>query len=144
MIREYTIKKTLPATVKANHLRASDRDDIYYDVSLLEGISGLSEREKELIITDLIEHHSITWYNQPLPICILDGQFASFHGQIDTAYTKVYRSSGKRMMVIITVTAAEVVKSERSSVYQAYYQETHRYNTKSPFHKGEYPDVEVA
>lgn len=123
MIKHYEVYRALPKMVRANNLtKAESRyitssDNIYYDFSLLDEIKFNEDWEREAIERDLMEHHSISWYEQPMPTIILWNDYTEILGQIKTAYRRVYRASGKRMMVIVEVTKLRLEKLKRHSIY---------------------------
>ena len=145
MRKEYTIFKTKKKTVKVNNLTESPRADVFYDFSILDELK-INNDILSKIKTQLMEYHTAgaSWVNQPLPFSIQNGEFQSYACDIATGFTKVFKATGERLMVIVTVTSASIEKWHRQSIYDRYYEHEQTYKIDSDFSKGEYPDVEVA
>lgn len=144
--KKYEVFKTKKKMVAANKLTASPRDDIFFDFSALDDFKDIDDTTLDRIKNELMYHHTAgaSWISQPIPFSVVDGKFTSFQCGFNTAYTKVYTKSYKRMMIIITVTSAHVEKWERESTYDRNYSLSNIYDVKSDFSSGEYPDIEVA
>ena len=148
MIKEYIIKKTAKAFAKANGLRDASEinpyvSDVYYDFSLFDDIKWDNDYERKMLEDDIIRHNSTSWYEQPLPNLIMYNNFVSYHGQVKTNITRVFKQNGKRMMVIIEVCKMVLTRDVRHSVYEQYYKTEKEYkaennSTQRPF------DLEVA
>lgn len=142
---KYNLFKTAKKTAKENNLieavsRYYDGNNLFYDFSLFEELK-MSDDEKQAIISDTMEHHAISWYSQPLPtICNLD-RFTGFYGQITTAAHRVYKSDGRRIMVIIEIIAVNLEKQSRRDVWSEYKTEA-TYTAKRSGFIGE--DYEIA
>ena len=48
--------------------------------------------------------------------------YTNFIGKVKTAYRRVFKANGKRMMVIVEVTKIEIEKQKRHSIYDRYYE----------------------
>ena len=145
-IKKYDVYKTKKKTVSENSLVASPRDDIFYDFSVFENINCIDESILLSIKKELMFHHTAgaCWINQPLPFTVKDGELTSYHCDIKSAFTRVFRSNGNRMMIIVTITAVHIKKWQRESYYDRYYTEKESYDFESEYLTGEYPDIEVA
>lgn len=131
---KYRLFKTAGKTARENNLiiaksRYYGGNDLYYDFALFDNLD-ICEAEKDAIKADLMEHHAITWYEQPMPtICQLD-RFTGYYGQIATAPHRVYKQDGKRTMIIIEVTAICLEKQSRHDVWSDY-KIVQKYNTRT-------------
>lgn len=124
MYKQYELARTKGQIAKKNQLtlaqsRYTAQDDLYYDFSLLESIQ-FKDNDREIIEKDLMEHHAVAWFEQPLPTIVIDGRFREYLGQIKTAPHRVYRSDGKRLCVIIEVVGIEINRRERTNVWDDY------------------------
>lgn len=124
MLKEYVLKKTAKATANANNLIQCPygmNDYVYYDFSLLDTIQFDYDYEREMLEQDIMKHHSVSWFIQPLPTLIMWNNFTSYHGQVQTNVDRVFKSDGKRIMVIVEVCKLHITRDTRPNVYEQYY-----------------------
>lgn len=143
MCREYKLFPTAKKTAKENGLVYSDRDSIYYNFEVLDNLNALTNAEKEMLKVDCMKYHAVSWYDQPLPVIVSENDFKTWHGQFKTCYNRVFKSTGKRVMVIVTVTDIHLETWERDSRYDRYYHKTNEWNAHSHYTQG-FADLEIA
>ncbi len=145
MRKEYELFKTKRKIVKVNNLTESPRADIFYDFSVLDGMT-IDNDILSRIKNQLMEYHTAgaSWVDQPLPFAVKDGEYVNYICDIATGFTRVFKATGERLMVIVTVASANIEKWNRKSIYDRCYDFDMAYKTNSTFSKGGYPDVEVA
>lgn len=141
MVKDYIMAKTKASIAKRNRLTAAESkytsgDGIFYDFSLFDEVA-FDDGDREQIEKDLMEHHTISWFERPMPTIILPDKFTSFVGQIETVPHRIFRSNGKRICVIIEVTSLKIERQERSDVWSEYKTvrtyEARNFNTEKDF-----------
>ena len=71
MHKQYDLRKTAASTAKANSLAESlFNTGIYFDFSLLDQSTEISDEYKSIIKADFNKHQSYTWFEQPLQTII--------------------------------------------------------------------------
>ncbi len=121
MQKEYNLFPTAKKTAKANNLTECTgyrSGEVFYDFSLFDKVESLDEEDRRLLENDLMEHHSISWYDKPMPTIIIANDFVHLVGQVDTAYQKIYNRQGKRIMIIVEVTRLHIEKKVRKHLYE--------------------------
>ena len=118
---KYSLYKTAKKTAKENNLipavsKYYGGNDLFYDFSILDN-AGLKEEEKAAIIAETMQHHAVSWYDQPLPLILKVDNFTYYCGQIKTAPHRVFKADGRRLMVIIEITAAQIEKQTRHDIW---------------------------
>lgn len=122
-VKNYKLCKTKGKIARENHLtgavsRYYSRDDLFYDFSLLDDISFDDPVEREMLQKDLMEHHAVSWFEQPLPTILKRDNFTYYAGLFRTAVHRVYNNaSGKRICVIVEVTAMQIERQTRKDVW---------------------------
>lgn len=134
---KYTLYKTAKKTAKENNLipavsKYYSGTDLFYDFSILDD-TGLQPDEKDAIIAETMNHHAVSWYEQPLPLLMSTDNFTHYAGQIRTAPHRVYKKDGRRVMVIIEITAAKIEKQCRRDIWSEY-QTTETYTARTAGH----------
>lgn len=148
MFKEYKLYPTKAKTVRENNLTSSAHtrygsEDVYYDFSLFDEIKFDHDYEREMLENDIMTHHAVAWYEQPLPTLIMWNDFISYHGQVKVNVDRVFKANGKRMMVIVEVCKAHITRDVRHSVYDRYYETEREYEADN--HHNQRPmDLEVA
>ena len=145
-IKTYDCYKTKKRIALGNKLTESPRSDIFYDFSILQDKDDIEPEAIEAIKKDLMKHHTAgaSWISQPIPFLVSPDEYTNYYCNIETAFTRVFKSNGDRMMIIINVTSVKIEKWERKSIYDRDFSFTAGYEYKSEYTPGEYPDVEVA
>ena len=145
-IKIYDSYKTKKRIALANQLTESPRSEIFYDFSLLQGKDDIEPDAMEAIKKDLMKHHTAgaSWIDQPIPFMVSPDEYTNYYCSIETAYTRVFKKNGERMMIIINVTSMKIEKWERKSIYDRDYSFAERFEYKSEYAPGEYPDMEIA
>lgn len=139
MVKAYKLAKTKEKIARDNNLTPAQSihytgNDLFYDFSLFDQIDMPGD-EKEAAKRDLMEHHSLTWFNQPLPTLAMIDRFNHVVGQIKTAPHRVYKNDGSRLMVIIEITGINLQKQERHTIWDEFKTartyEAHTWNTEN-------------
>lgn len=144
MKKDYKLYSSKPKTIRENNLVPAKREDgVYYDFSILDSIQFNEPWEREMIENDIIKFTEFTWYDQPLPTIIIYSQRVHYVGQVRTAYTRVFRNNGKRMMVIVEVTKIHIER-QRYNDYHSLPETEYEYNAETGYRFGAQGDREVA
>lgn len=121
--KEYRLSKTKTKIARENGLvpaesRYYSGNDLYYDFSLLDSIVFDDPTESEILKRDLMEHHAVSWFQQPLPTILKRDNFTYFTGQFQTVVHRIYNKvSGKRICVIVEVTGIRMERQTRNDVW---------------------------
>ena len=144
--KKYDVYKTKKKIVSENKLTASPREDIFYDFSIFDDIKELDAEIIDAIKKELMKYHAVGagWINQPIPFLVSQDPFTNYYCNLETAFTKVFKSNGNRMMIIVNVAAAKINKWERQSIYDRNYSHVKEYRYLSDYTDGQYPDIEIA
>ena len=109
---KYNLYATKNKTVKENNLTPAKskyyyEDYLFYDFAILDSLN-INPAELEMIKNEIMEHHAVAWYEQPLPLFLTIDRHYGIYGDIRTAAHRVFKKNGKRQMVIIEITAAHI------------------------------------
>ena len=141
-VKEYKLFATKAKIARENNLTEAKShyysgNDLYYDFALFEKLEVPSD-VKELIKTELMEHHAVSWFDQPLPVFVEVDRFTRYYGNIRTATHRVYKANGKRVCVIIEVTAIDFQKLERKAVWSKFIESETEYKVSVPNYECDY------
>lgn len=122
-VKEYNLFKTLSKTEKENNLFFVDSLDgnkykRFFDFSLLEENTLITENEKEVIVNDAVDN-------------VNNGNKISFYGKIFNNFSicggtakyychKVYSITGKHLYSIFQLAELDHYRKERKTVYDNY------------------------
>ena len=144
MKKEYALYSSKPKTVKVNNLVPAKRESgVYFDFSILDNIKFNEPWEREMIEEDIIKFNECCWYSQPMPTIIIHSALVHYTGQVRTAYTRVFRKNGNRMMVIVEVTKIHIERQRYKDHYSLPETE-YAYDAESGYRFGDQGDEEVA
>lgn len=144
MKKEYKLYSSKPKTIKVNNLvPAKTEKDVYFDFAILDNIQFREPWEREMLENDIIRYTETMWFEQPLPTIIIYSQWIHYVGQVRTAYTRVFRNNGKRMMVIIEITKLHIER-QRYRDYHSMPETEYEYNAETGYRFGDQGDEEVA
>jgi hypothetical protein len=121
---KYRLFATKNKTAKENNLTPAKSkyysgSDLFYDFSILDSLN-INPADLDTIKADFMNHHAVSWYDQPLPLLLTTNNFTVYCGEIRTAAHRVYKSNGKRLMIIIEITAAKIEKQCRRDIWSEY------------------------
>ena len=123
-MNEYKLFATAKKTAKENNLVQAygkySNPDVYWDLSLLDGLK-IPDEEKQMLIDDLIEHNSQSWFEQPLPSLAYNNWINYSGSQFKTHATKIFNAKGKRIMVIVKIIKYHIVKQKKDDYYDNFY-----------------------
>ena len=144
MVREYQLFKTAKKTARVNGLMDTEHGDVYYDISILDEFKAIPSEIRERIAKDIIRYNVCSWFEQPIPIATQESQFAWWHTWCNTSIQRVFKSDGRRIIVIISVNKIHIEKWARHSVWEKYNQKEEEYDADTHYVCGDMRDIEVA
>ena len=123
-MNEYNLFATAKKTAKENNLVQAygkyTNPNVYWDLGLLDSLK-IPDEEKQMLIDDLIEHNSQSWFEQPLPSLAYNNWINYSGSQFKTHATKIFHTKGKRIMVIVKVIKYHIVKKKKDDYYDNFY-----------------------
>ena len=123
-VKNYKLFPTKKKLARENNLtpavsRYYDKDDLFYDFALLDEMV-YQEDVKEMLKADLMEHHAVSWFEQPLPAMVQYDKFTRYDADFRTAPHRVYKADGRRVAVIIEITGVRIRKWTTHDIWSEY------------------------